>query len=165
VLNGLRWIDRRGGAENASVIRFVGKETGIDLKKLQQRSNEQVPTPVWKRMAIGTIPEYDSEGVAHGGCPGKDTWAGVEVLLLLIAGDGDEVAKPEEAMKIVAYLQNPSKDTTARNTTRSDPVPAAVDVNIQKPDGGVEVETRIADTPNRALSPQPRKPEAIIQPS
>lgn len=144
VLDALRWIDRRGGTESASVIRFVGKEAGIDLKKLQQRYNEQLPTPVWKRMAMGTLPAYDSEGVAHGGYPGKDIWAGVEVPVLLIAGDGDQVAKPEEVKKIGAYLRNPSKGWTARNTMTSDPIPSAVGVDIQKPDQGVELDAGIA---------------------
>jgi pimeloyl-ACP methyl ester carboxylesterase len=145
VLDGLRWIDRRGGTESRSVTRFVGKEAGIDLKKLQQRYNEQFPTSVWKRMAMGTLPAYDAEGVAHGGYPGKDTWAGVEVPLLLVAGDGDEVTKPEEVLKIVGYLQNPSNGTTARKSTKSDPIPATEGVNVPKPDKRVEMDGGIAD--------------------
>jgi pimeloyl-ACP methyl ester carboxylesterase/protein-tyrosine phosphatase len=145
MLDGLRWLDRRGGTESPSVTRFVGKEAGIDLKKLQQRYNEQFPTPVWKRMAMGMVPTYDSEGIAHGGYPGKDTWAGVEVPLLLIAGNGDEVTKPEEVTKIVGYLQSPSKGTSDRSTTKSEPIPAAVSVSVQKPDVGIDAHTEPAD--------------------
>jgi pimeloyl-ACP methyl ester carboxylesterase/protein-tyrosine phosphatase len=145
VLNGLRWLDRRGGTESSSVTRFVGKDAGIDLKKLQERYNEHFPTPVWKRMAMGLVPAYDSEGIARGGLPGKDIWAGVEMPLLLIAGDGDTVTKPEEVAKIVAYLQNPSKGTTEENSPKSEAIPATVSANVRDPDMGINVDTRVAD--------------------
>ena len=145
VLDGLRWLDRRGGTESSSVIRFVGKDAGIDLKKLQQRYNEQLPTPVWKRIAMGLVPEYDSEGIAHGGFPGKDIWAGVEEPLLLIAGDGDTVAKPEEVARIVAYLQSASEAATDGEATQSEHVPTAVGLEVQKPDNSEELEAGLAD--------------------
>lgn len=145
VLNGLRWLDRRGGTESASVTRLVGKDAGIDLKKLQQRYNEQFPTPVWKRMAMGMVPAYDSQGVAHGGYPGKETWAGIEAPLLLIAGDDDNVTKPEEVGKIVDYLRHPSMGTTDKNTTKSDPIPAAVGVDTHGRDLAIPADTSIAD--------------------
>ena len=126
VLDGLRWLDRRGGTESSSVIRFVGKDAGIDLKKLQQRYNEQFPTPVWKRTTIGLLPTYDSKGIPHGGLPGKDIWAGVEVPLLLIAGEGDTVTKPVEIAKIVAYLQSRSKNSSESHAAESQPIPTAV---------------------------------------
>jgi pimeloyl-ACP methyl ester carboxylesterase len=144
VLDSLRWWDRRGGTESSSVIRFVGKDAGIDLKKLQQRYNEQFPTPVWKRTTMGILPKYDSDGVAHGGMPGKDTWAGIEVPLLLIAGDGDTVTKPAEVTRIVTYLQNLSKDIQDKISTKSEPIPTAVGFVERKPDKS-EHETGLAD--------------------
>ena len=144
MLDGLRWWDRRGGTESSSVIRFVGKDAGIDLQKLQQRYNEQFPTPVWKRTTIGILPKYDSNGVPHGGMPGKDIWAGIEVPLLLIAGDGDTVTKPEEVTKIVTYLQNPSKDIQGKISTTSEPIPTAMGLVEQKPDKS-EHEAGLAD--------------------
>ena len=145
VLDSLRWLDRRGGTESSSVTRFVGKDAGIDLKKLQQRYNEQLSTPVWKRMAMGMLPAYDSDGVAHGGYPGQDIWAGVEVPLLLIAGDGDTVTKPEEVTKIVACLQNPSKSMADMDAAICESFGAAADVDVHKPDTAIDVEAGLAD--------------------
>jgi pimeloyl-ACP methyl ester carboxylesterase len=153
VLNGLRWWDRRGGTESSSVIRFVGKDAGIDLKKLQQRYNEQFPTPVWKRTAIGMLPKYDSNGVPHGGMPDKDIWAGIEVPLLLIAGDGDTVTKPEEVAKIVTYLQNPSKGIQDKISTMSESIPTAADLIEQNPDKGEHEEAGLADDNKSGVLP------------
>jgi pimeloyl-ACP methyl ester carboxylesterase len=154
VLDGLRWWDRRGGTESASVIRFVGKDAGVDLKKLQQRYNEQLSTPVWKRTVMGALPKHDLNGVPHGGLPGEDIWAGIEVPLLLIAGNGDTVTKPEEVTKIVTYLQNPSKGIQDKVGTKSDPIPTAVASVEQKPDNSEHSEAgRAGDTKSRILPP------------
>ena len=133
VLDGLRWVDRRGGTESSSVVRFVGKDAGIDLKKLQQRYNEQFPTPVWKRTAMGLLPTYDSSGVSHGGLPGKDIWAGVEVPLLLIAGEGDKVTTPREITNIVAYMQSGSRGPTENHATDGQPIPTSIGLEMQQP--------------------------------
>ncbi len=134
VFDGLRWLDRRGGTESTSVTRFVGENAGIDLKKLQQRYNEQFPTPVWKRTAWGCLPEYESDGVPHGGLPAKEIWTGVEVPILLIAGEADTVTKPEEVSKIVEYLQHScsSADPQASDKLDSEPIPTAVNLNVNK---------------------------------
>lgn len=129
ILDGLRWLDRRGGTESTSVARFVGKDAGIDLKKLQERYNEQFPTPVWKRYALGSLPSYDAAGIAHGGFPGKETWTGLEVPLMLIAGESDTVTKPEEITNIVEYLQI-SSSATELESTASEPIPTALSLDI-----------------------------------
>lgn len=79
-----RW-DRRGGPESASVKRFVGENADRTSKELQERFNSQSRTPVWRRMASGTLPTYKN-GVATNGLPGRDVWAGLEVPVFLIAG-------------------------------------------------------------------------------
>jgi pimeloyl-ACP methyl ester carboxylesterase/protein-tyrosine phosphatase len=98
-----RQWDRRGGPESASVKRFVGADADIETKKLQVRFNDQSRTPVWRRMASGSLPIY-KDGVPQGGLPGKEVWAGLEVPVLLIAGESDHVTSPGELEKIAAFL-------------------------------------------------------------
>jgi pimeloyl-ACP methyl ester carboxylesterase/protein-tyrosine phosphatase len=97
-----RW-DRRGGVESASVNRFVGVDADVETKRLQYRFNEQSKTEVWRRMASGTLPHYQ-DGIAVGGLPGEDVWAGLEVPVFLVAGEADSVTKPVEIEKIAAFL-------------------------------------------------------------
>ena len=110
-----RW-DRRGGTESASVARFVGKDADTETKRLQLRFNEQSRTPVWRRMAYGTLPKYDIVGVPNGGLPGRAVWAGLEIPVFLIAGEADIVTKPEEVEKIAAFLgkSGVTKDSSQR---------------------------------------------------
>ena len=124
VLDFLRWLDKRGGTESASVTRFVGKNAEIDLKELQLRFNTQSKTPVWKRMALGSLPVYDQSGVPHGGFPGREVWASLDMPLLLAAGEGDKVTKAEEATKIVSYLQkSATTPTSSEEEGVSEPIP------------------------------------------
>lgn len=97
-----RW-DRRGGTESASVYRFVGRDADEETKKLQIRFNDQSRSPVWRRMAAGSLPTYVN-GVAKGGFPGRETWAGLEVPVFLVAGEEDNVTKPGEVEKIASFL-------------------------------------------------------------
>ena len=97
-----RW-DRRGGTESASVYRFVGKDADEETKKLQIRFNDQSRSAVWRRMAAGSLPIYE-KGVAKGGFPGRETWAGLEVPVFLVAGEEDNVTKPVEIEKISLFL-------------------------------------------------------------
>ncbi|KAG5289741.1 dual specificity phosphatase [Histoplasma ohiense] len=98
-----RW-DRRGGPNSPSVMRFVGEDADMETKNLQLRFNHQSKTPVWRRMAWGALPSYNSLGKSVGGLPGKKVWAGVHVPLLLIAGESDQITKPEEVTKILEYF-------------------------------------------------------------
>ena len=84
VFSAWRSWDRRGGIESKSVHRFVGKSADEDTKKLQFRFNEQSKTPAWRRVASGSLPIYEG-GVAKGGLPGRDVWAGLEVPVFLVA--------------------------------------------------------------------------------
>ncbi|OAX81100.1 hypothetical protein ACJ72_04556 [Emergomyces africanus] len=93
-----RW-DRRGGPNSPSVSRFVGETADLETKNLQLRFNQQSKTPVWRRMAWGTLPTYNTKGEPVGGLPGKKIWAGTHVPLLLVAGESDNITKPEEVTK------------------------------------------------------------------
>lgn len=90
-----RW-DRRGGPESASVRRFVGDKADLETKKLQFRFNENSRTAVWRRMAWGALPEISKGEALVGGLPGPEIWAGLTISLFLVAGEGDNVTKPEE---------------------------------------------------------------------
>lgn len=98
-----RQWDRRGGAESASVARFVGKDADLTTRKLQVRFNEQSRTPVWRRMAYGTLPDY-STGEAKGGLPGTAVWAGLKVPLYLAAGAADHITPASNVTKIAEAL-------------------------------------------------------------
>lgn len=97
-----RW-DRRGGTESASVARFTGFDAERETKKLQVRFNEQSRTPVWRRMAYGSLPVY-VDGKPTTGLPGKDVWSGLQCSVFLVAGQADPITKPENVNKIAAYL-------------------------------------------------------------
>ncbi|KAM7223714.1 hypothetical protein V8F06_000730 [Rhypophila decipiens] len=101
--------DRRGGAESASVARFVGAEADREAKRLQNLYNNQSRTPVWRRMAWGLLPEYKN-GVAHGGLPTNDIWAGLNIPVFLIGGEGDNVTPAKEVDKIAEYLRSGSAE-------------------------------------------------------
>ncbi|KAE8450939.1 hypothetical protein EG329_005379 [Mollisiaceae sp. DMI_Dod_QoI] len=103
IFNVWRKWDRRGGVESASVHRFVGVDADVETKKLQYRFNDQSKTPVWRRMASGSLPRYQ-DGVGEGGLPGGEVWAGLEAPVFLVAGEADNITPPVEIEKIAAYL-------------------------------------------------------------
>lgn len=103
IFNLWRNYDRRGGKNSASVARFAGADADDESKTLQYRFNEQSKTPVWRRMASGTLPTYEN-GIAKGGLPGGDVWAGLEVPVFLVAGEADHITKPAEIEKIASFL-------------------------------------------------------------
>ncbi|KAB2579453.1 mRNA-capping enzyme [Lasiodiplodia theobromae] len=104
-----RW-DRRGGTESASVRRFVGPDADEETKKLQVRFNKQSRTPVWKSMALGTLPRTWYRGHSgivakkEEGMPGKDIWAGLNMPIFLVAGEADPITPPNELRKIASFL-------------------------------------------------------------
>lgn len=108
-----RW-DRRGGINSPSVSRFAGKDADIETKKLQLRFNSQSRTPVWRRMASGCLPTYKG-CVPHGGLPGRDVWAGLEVPVFLVAGESDNITSPAEVEKIAAFLGKSHPTQTGTN--------------------------------------------------
>ncbi|KAK2768413.1 hypothetical protein FQN54_000268 [Arachnomyces sp. PD_36] len=106
-----RTWDRRGGINSPSVGRFVGKDADVETKELQVRFNKQSKTPVWRRMAWGTLPKYDQASQPVGGMPGEEMWEGIHLPILLVAGESDEVTKSEEVTKLLECFANGSGST------------------------------------------------------
>ncbi|KAJ5085848.1 hypothetical protein N7532_010619 [Penicillium argentinense] len=124
-----RLWDRRGGTQSASVMRMVGNDADLETRDLQVRFNKQSRTPVWRRMAWGTLPSYETGG-AVGGMPGEKIWAGVRMPVLLIAGEADAVTKPAEVQKLLHIFGDTSAHT-AIDTTGSSIIPDASRVHDQ----------------------------------
>ena len=124
-----RW-DRRGGEQSASVARMVGSDADIETRDLQVRFNKQSKTPVWRRMAWGTLPTYGNDGQPIGGLPGEKVWAGVHMPILLVAGEADAVTKPIEVQKLLKFFGDASAQT-AIDITESSIVPDASRVHDQ----------------------------------
>ncbi|KAJ5354802.1 hypothetical protein N7541_005846 [Penicillium brevicompactum] len=118
-----RW-DRRGGEQSASVMRMVGSNADTETRDLQIRFNKQSQTPVWRRMAWGTLPNYNEKGDPIGGMPGEQVWAGIRMPVLLIAGEADAVTKPVEVQKLLKFFGDASVHT-AINTSDSSIIPDA----------------------------------------
>ncbi|GKT51628.1 mRNA-capping enzyme [Colletotrichum spaethianum] len=128
-----RAYDRWGGPQSASVSRFVGPEADLELRKLQDRFNTQSRTPVWRRMAWGSLPTFE-DGVAKGGISGKDVWAGLDVPVYLVGGAEDTITPPSEVDKIKEYLSGkaPSSPETGSDDGHETIVDAAAPVNTSK---------------------------------
>lgn len=126
-----RW-DRRGGEQSASVMRMVGIAADMETRDLQVRFNKQSRTPVWRRMAWGTLPTYDHDGHPIGGLPGEKVWAGISMPVLLIAGDSDAVTKPVEVQKLLSFFGDASTHSRI-DASDSSIVPDASRVHDQMP--------------------------------
>ncbi|KAJ5185189.1 Ribosomal protein S19e [Penicillium cf. griseofulvum] len=124
-----RW-DRRGGEQSASVMRMVGSAADAETRNLQVRFNKQSRTPVWRRMAWGTLPTYDNNDHPTGGLPGQEIWAGIRMPVLLVAGETDAVTKPVEVQKILKFFGDASAHTTI-DTSDSSIIPDASRVHDQ----------------------------------
>ena len=116
-----RTWDRRGGPESASIVRFVGKDAGIEVKKLQLRFNEQSRTPVWRRMAWGLLPSRPVSKAPERGIPGIDVWANLKLPLFLIAGEGDKVTKVDQIVDIGRALGRVDKSKGGQSTEAHSP--------------------------------------------
>lgn len=112
VFNLMRAWDSRGGANSASVTRFVGEGADEDSRLLQLKFNRQSKTPVWRRMAWGCLPVFNSSGSQIGGLASEHVWGQIDVPVCLIAGDADHVTPPSETQKIASFLQ-PTRATDA----------------------------------------------------
>ena len=92
----VRWYDRRGGLNSASVTRVVGDGADKETRKLQMKYNEQSESPVFLRVLGGWV--------GSKGLPGKDVWSGIKIPLFLVAGDADTITPPEQTEQITAWL-------------------------------------------------------------
>lgn len=122
--------DRRGGANSASVARFVGSDADPDTKELQVRFNKQSKTSVWRRMAWGTLPTYSGKSPV-GGMPGEEVWAGVQSPVMLVAGESDAITRPAELEKILGYFGNGGHEKMSDG--RGSVVPDASEIHDQVP--------------------------------
>ncbi|KAJ5122038.1 hypothetical protein N7448_003168 [Penicillium atrosanguineum] len=118
-----RLWDRRGGIESASVMRMVGNNADAETRDLQVRFNKQSQTPVWRRMAWGTLPTYNGNEPV-GGMPGEKVWAGINMPILMVAGEADAVTKPAEIQKLLKFFGDSSVPTTI-DTDGSSVIPDA----------------------------------------
>ncbi|KAL4997311.1 hypothetical protein BDV10DRAFT_195212 [Aspergillus recurvatus] len=106
-----RW-DRRGGLHSNSVNRLVGADADEETRSLQIRFNKQSKSPVWRRMAWGTLPSYSGPNAKPvGGLPGEEVWAGVHTPVLLVGGESDTVTRPIELQKLLKALNDPGTTT------------------------------------------------------
>lgn len=124
IFNLWRMRDRRGGINSNSVVRFVGKAADPDTRRLQVIFNAQSRSAVWRRMAWGTLPTYQGDQPI-GGIPGRHVWTGVEVPILLIAGEADAVTKPAELKKLLSFFSNSTAPSSPITESSSAPVPDA----------------------------------------
>ncbi|KAI0481505.1 dual specificity phosphatase catalytic domain-containing protein [Xylaria cf. heliscus] len=104
IFNLWRAWDRRGGPNSASVRRFVGPRGDLEARELQDKFNSQSRTPVFRRMAWGSLPVY-VKGKPTGGLFGNSSWADLDVPIFLIGGDNDRVTSPKEVRKIEEMLK------------------------------------------------------------
>lgn len=143
-----RW-DRRGGIDSASVSRFVGKKADRETRELQLRFNTQSRTAVWRRMVSGLLPHYDRDGRKTDSVSGTLVWAGLDIPVLLVAGEDDLVTKPGEVEKIASILRNEGDTVTH----------GAVQENIELTQS--RNEESIGDT--SSVSSVPRKPRKFVK--
>ena len=160
-----RQWDRRGGPESASVHRFVGANADIETKKLQVRFNDQSRTPVWRRMALGTIPTYKN-GVPYGGLPGTDVWAGLEAPVLLIAGESDNITPVAELEKIAAFLGKSHPLHTSPDERGETVIDSAAPIDLSVPEQPSTEDHRQVDILQEvdfADKTSPEDPEAVYE--
>lgn len=110
-----RWWDQRGGPNSASVSRFVGPEAGDVARELQNRFNKQSRTPVFRRMAWGSLPTYSGD-TQTGGLFGEPAWAGLDVPVFLIGAAKDTVTPASEVDKIAELLSLKSESKATNGT-------------------------------------------------
>ncbi|KAH8162773.1 hypothetical protein CIB48_g5494 [Xylaria polymorpha] len=80
IFNLWRAWDRRGGPDSASVKRFVGPGGDLEARQLQDRFNSQSRTPVFRRMAWGSLPVYVNSKPT-GGLFGNSTVKKIEEMI------------------------------------------------------------------------------------
>ncbi|KAF3354932.1 Histone acetyltransferase GCN5 [Verticillium dahliae VDG1] len=164
----------------------------VGICPIQDRFNTQSRTPVWRRMAWGTLPEFEG-GKAKGGMPGLDVWAGLNIPVLLVGGEADTITSAKEVAKIETCLsgKGPSPSEVASDdgddelpdsaapvntsTKPSDHLPATID-DIREEDFSRERRMVNRDdstqddpsTPNEegqasSIPPQPRHPSKTFK--
>ena len=125
IFNIMRTFDRRAGTDSASVTQFAGKDSDLELRRIQVKYNRQSRTPVFRRGAWGAVSRLSSSKLREKGLPGLETWSRLKVPLFLIAGEGDTVTKPEEVVKIgqaLGKIAKPSTPSSSMENKREKPL-------------------------------------------
>lgn len=137
--------DRRGGPNSSSVTRFVGADADPETRELQVRFNKQSKTPVWRRMAWGTLPTHYENDSPVGGMPGDEVWAGVQTPVLLVAGESDAVTKSSELQKILQFFGDISSDMKIETDSSIVPDATRVQDQIKAPYNGQAHDVKFRD--------------------
>ncbi|KUI56956.1 mRNA-capping enzyme [Cytospora mali] len=135
IFNLWRAWDARGGPDSASVKRFVGADADIESKRSQYRYNRQSRTPVWRRMAWGSLPVYEN-GVPRGGIAGEQVWATLNIPIFLIGGGKDHIT-PANKIETLAELLKTGVSVPENSPSESQQpivdVAAPVDTTVETP--------------------------------
>lgn len=118
IFNLWRMWDRWGGPESRSVKRFVGDAADPESKRLQYIFNSQSRTPVWMRMAYGSLPTFE-DGEGTGGLPTPENWQRLDVPVFLVSGRADKITPPSHIDKIVNRDKQPEGKASLVSETDS----------------------------------------------
>ena len=102
-----RAVDRRNGTESASIYQFAGKDADLELRQIQMRFNRQSRSPVFRRMAWGSLPRHLGSWTLNTGLPDLSVWGNLKIPLFLFAGESDTVTKVDQVEKIASALGRP----------------------------------------------------------
>lgn len=141
IFNLWRAWDGRGGADSASVKRFVGAEADVESRRIQYRFNRQSKTPVWRRMALGSLPVYEN-GVPKGGIAGEKVWASLNIPIFLIGGGKDHITPAKKIEALAEFLNTGVSAPDSGSTEYQQPivdVAAPVDTTVgeSRPAGSI----------------------------
>ena len=144
--------DRRGGIDSPSVLRFAGPEADVETRRLQNLYNWQSRTPVFRRMAWGSLPERRN-GALVGGLPSAKTWSNLDIPVFLVGGESDNVCDPADVKKIADLIDN------AEANSRSDSV-TSKQLQISSASSGSPIEDSV-QLPR--IPPLPLRPEKAVK--
>ncbi|KAI1200060.1 dual specificity phosphatase catalytic domain-containing protein [Nemania serpens] len=154
IFNIWRAWDRRGGPESPSVKRFVGPGGDLEARQLQDRFNSQSRTPVFRRMAWGSLPVY-KDGKPTGGLFASTTWADLDTPVFLVGGEHDTVTPPEDVGKIEAVFK-----ATANSGNNSEDNPLGANAS-HVPISGESALGEAAAPVNLTAAPREHTPRSI----
>lgn len=122
--------DRRKGPYSPGIAKFVGQDADIEVKMLQETFNAQSQTPVFRRMAWGSL----SHGKNRTGAAGLETWAKLGLPMFLIGGAADAITKVDHIDKIAAALgrepEPPEPASTQQASSEHNPQPSKPTTDI-----------------------------------
>ena len=176
--------DGMGGLNSPSVSRWVGDVPDHELRVLQYRFNQQSKTPVWRRMAGGSLANW-VDGKPTGGLPTTEIWGSLDMPIYIVTGEKDAVTPPKMGEEIAQAIKSHNKQSASTSPSLSSlqgagPVSLSSSPSEHIPHHVVDVQhnpphrsqTPIEDphetpsTPNDSapdIPPQPTHPAMVIQ--